>query len=129
MCNEKGYAFIDQSDIGLHHISKDGIHLNFKGHTILKMNILKCFYSFNPYMCDFLDLYEQFLWLRGGDSSIQQNHLNLDITLSIEGTSEISDTMNIDRNPLSISISNSDIISNYVFDDSNPYANEFFPAH
>ena len=61
LCNEKGYAFIDQSDIGLHHISKDGIHLNFKGHTILKMNILKCFYSFNPYMCDFLDLYEQFL--------------------------------------------------------------------
>ena len=37
--------------------------------------------------------------------------------------------MNIDRNPLSISISDSDIISNYVFDDSNPYANEFFPAH
>ena len=60
-CLEKGYNFIDNSDIVLDYISRDGIHPNEQGHCILKMNILKCMYSFNPYFCDFTNYYEKCL--------------------------------------------------------------------
>ena len=50
---------MDQSEILSCHISMDGIHPNFYGSTILKMNILSCFYTFNPYFTDFDYDYER----------------------------------------------------------------------
>ena len=62
LCKEHGYYFMDNNDIVLDkHISGDGIHPNELGHVILKMNILKCMNSFNPYLCDFIDFYERAL--------------------------------------------------------------------
>ena len=60
-CIKYGFHYMDNSDISVHHLSRDGIHLNFYGSIILKMNILKSFYSFNPYICDFLSTYEEAL--------------------------------------------------------------------
>ena len=63
MCNEQGFIFLDNSDITNRHISRDGLHPNKYGCTILKMNILKCFLSFNPYIfCNFDDLYNEALF-------------------------------------------------------------------
>ena len=61
-CFKEGFIFIDNSDITVAHLSKDGIHPNYYGFIILKMNILKCFPCFNPYICDFLDIYENALY-------------------------------------------------------------------
>ena len=61
-CIKEGFVFIDNSDITVAHLSKDGLHPNFYGFTILKMNILKCFPDFNPYICDFLGTYENALY-------------------------------------------------------------------
>ena len=58
-CAEEGFFYMDQSDILSCHISMDGIHLNFYGSTILKMNILLCFHTFNPYFTDFDFDYER----------------------------------------------------------------------
>ena len=61
-CVRYGYVYMDNNDITVdYHIGGDGIHPNEQGHTILKMNILKCMYSFNPYLCDFYDYYENCL--------------------------------------------------------------------
>ena len=49
---------MDQSDISSDHVSSDGVHLNFYGQTLLKMNILSCFNTFNPYFNDFENDYE-----------------------------------------------------------------------
>ena len=54
--------FMDQGDITVDHISADGIHPNFHGSTILKMNILSVFSSFNPYLCTFGEEYEKALY-------------------------------------------------------------------
>ena len=61
-CSEEGFYFMDQSDISPHHISGDGVHLNFYGQTVLKMNILSCFNTFNPYFNDFEYDYERSLF-------------------------------------------------------------------
>ena len=61
-CIKEGFVFIDNSDITVAHLSKDGLHPNFYGFTILKMNILKSFPNFNPYICDFLGTYENALY-------------------------------------------------------------------
>ena len=60
-CSEEGFYYLDQSDILSSHISMDGVHLNFHGQTILKMNILSCFRTFNPYLNDFVSDYDSAL--------------------------------------------------------------------
>ena len=60
-CMDEGFEFLDNLDIVLSHIGKDGIHPNNKGHTILKMNLLKCMFTFNPYCCDFTSFYDRCL--------------------------------------------------------------------
>ena len=58
-CLTKGYTYLDHSDIKLScHIGRDGIHPNDEGLGILQMNVLKCMLTFNPYLCDFLEQYE-----------------------------------------------------------------------
>ena len=58
----KGFIYIDNCEIELgRHIGKDGLHPNEQGHCILKMNLLKCMTTFNPYLCNFLDEYESYL--------------------------------------------------------------------
>ena len=57
-CSLEGFLYMDQSDISSDHVSSDGVHLNFYGQTLLKMNILSCFNTFNPYFNDFENDYE-----------------------------------------------------------------------
>ena len=57
-CLRENFVFIDQELISHAHLRYDGVHLNNFGTAIMKMNILKCFDSFNPYFNDFLTLYE-----------------------------------------------------------------------
>ena len=57
-CSLEGFLYMDQSDISSDHVSSDGVHLNFHGQTLLKMNILSCFNTFNPYFNDFENDYE-----------------------------------------------------------------------
>ena len=61
-CSEEGFIHMDQSDITSSHIEMQGVHLNFHGQTILKMNILSCFSTFNPYFNDFVDDYDRSLF-------------------------------------------------------------------
>ena len=61
-CREEQFIYMDQSNITSNHISKDGIHPNFYGQTILKRNILECFNTFNPYLSDFDHDYERSLF-------------------------------------------------------------------
>ena len=62
MCTEEGLIYLDHSDITTRHIGNDGLHLNYYGHVVLKMKILCCFNSFNPYICSFEPLYEKALF-------------------------------------------------------------------
>ena len=55
MCREEGFLYLDHSDITTRHISKDGHHPDKYGIVILKINLLKCFFTFNPFQCDFYD--------------------------------------------------------------------------
>ena len=57
-CSEEGFVYLDNSDVTIRHICDDGLHPNNYGINVLKMNILMCFYTFNPYLCDFYDYYE-----------------------------------------------------------------------
>ena len=57
-CSDEGFLFMDQGDITTAHISGDGIHLNYHGTTVLKMNLLLTFNSFNPYICTFDEEYD-----------------------------------------------------------------------
>ena len=61
-CQAEGFVYMDQSDITSDHISTDGVHPNFHGSTILKMNILSCFRTFNPFICDFVEEYDRALF-------------------------------------------------------------------
>lgn len=61
-CTIEGFLFMSQSDISSSHISMDGVHLNFYGQTLLKMNILSCFHTFNPYFIDFEHDYDRSLF-------------------------------------------------------------------
>ena len=61
-CSEEGFWYLDQSDITSSHIGHDGVHLNFFGQTLLKMSILGCFSSFNPYFTDFEHDYDKSLF-------------------------------------------------------------------
>ena len=61
-CSPEGFSFLDQSDISSSHISSDGVHTNFFGSTLLKMSILSCFHTFNPYFIDFEDDYDRSLF-------------------------------------------------------------------
>ena len=61
-CSQQGFYFLDHSDIhSFYHLDEGGLHLNVLGTCILKMNILKCFNSFNPYFNTFLRTYERAL--------------------------------------------------------------------
>ena len=62
MCRWEDYIFIDHSDITTRHICDDGLHPNKHGYAILEMNILHCFYTFNPYIANFLNVYEDALF-------------------------------------------------------------------
>ena len=57
-CLQEGFVFINNNNINLD-FHTDGLHLNDFGTAILKMNILRCFYSFNPFFNDFLTIYDQ----------------------------------------------------------------------
>ena len=61
-CATEGFRFMDQSDISSGHISSDGVHVNFYGATLLKMSILNCFSTFNPYLNNFEFDYERSLF-------------------------------------------------------------------
>ena len=61
-CAMEGFFFLDQSDISSSHISMDGVHPNFFGQTLLKMSILSCFHTFNPYFIDFEHDYDRSLF-------------------------------------------------------------------
>ena len=61
-CAIEGFRFMDQSDITTGHISMDGVHTNFYGATLLKMSILNCFHTFNPYLNDFEHDYDRSLF-------------------------------------------------------------------
>ena len=61
-CISEGFMFMSQSDISSSHISMDGVHPNFFGQTLLKMNILSCFHTFNPYFTDFKHDYDRSLF-------------------------------------------------------------------
>ena len=60
-CGEEGFNFINHSDIATAHIGYDGLHVNKYGRSILKMNLLCCFTSFNPYLCNFIQFFEECL--------------------------------------------------------------------
>ena len=62
VCLAENFVFIDQRDITLSHISSDGLHLNYDGSTILKMNILSVFSTFNRNLMNFIDDYEKALY-------------------------------------------------------------------
>ena len=52
-CIDHGFIYLDQSNITMQHISMDGLHLNHSGLHYMKLNLLKCFHTFNPFLCDF----------------------------------------------------------------------------
>ena len=58
-CIEEGFVYLDHSDITTWHLSDDGLHLNVYGHAVLKMNMFRCLFTFNPYLCDFMHLYDK----------------------------------------------------------------------
>ena len=50
-CIRQGFIFINNFEINsFQHLDEGGFHLNDFGTAILKMNILKCFTSFNPFL-------------------------------------------------------------------------------
>ena len=59
VCGEEGFFYLDHSDVTTAHLCGDGLHPNSYGTVILKMNILSCFNSFNPYLSSFYDFYEE----------------------------------------------------------------------
>ena len=59
-CLQEGFKFLDTKDIFLDfHLDDGGLHLNKFGTAILKMKILRCFDSFNPFFNDFVNIYDQ----------------------------------------------------------------------
>ena len=73
---------MDQSDITSSHISTDGVHTNFYGATLVKMSILNCFHTFNPYLNDFEFDYDRSLFwsaFTGQYSSFQALRCDNDI--------------------------------------------------
>ena len=61
-CHYEGFHFLEHSDITKQHLGYDGLHCNKYGYTIIKMNILRCFSTFNPFLCDFIDFYDDCLF-------------------------------------------------------------------
>ena len=61
-CLAENFVFMDQRDVTLAHISSDGIHPNYYGATILKMNILSVFRTFDRSLMNFKDDYEKALF-------------------------------------------------------------------
>ena len=54
-CLDKGYHFVDNSNISLYDLS-DGLHLNPYGNIKFMGNLLRCCESYNPYLDgDYLD--------------------------------------------------------------------------
>ncbi len=58
VCGEEGFHYLDHSEVTTSHLCGDGLHPNGHGTVILKMNILYCFNTFNPYLTNFFDFYE-----------------------------------------------------------------------
>ena len=58
VCGEEGFHFLDHSDVETRHLCGDGLHPNNQGTAILKMNVLQCFNTFNPYLSNFCEYYE-----------------------------------------------------------------------
>ena len=61
-CVDEGFYFLDHSDVTTSHLGYDGLHCNRFGYCILKMNILCCFTSFNPFICEFSNYYDESLF-------------------------------------------------------------------
>ena len=61
-CLAENFIFMDQNDISLLHISSDGLHLNYHGTTVLKMNILSVFSSFDFNLINFRNDYEKAMY-------------------------------------------------------------------
>ena len=61
-CLVENFVFMDQKDIVPSHISSDGLHLNYDGSTILKMNILSAFRTFDVNLINFKDDYEKVMY-------------------------------------------------------------------
>ena len=58
-CLDKGYHFVDNSNISLYDLS-DGLHLNPYGNIKFMGNLLRCCESYNPYLDgDYLDCHEK----------------------------------------------------------------------
>ena len=57
-CIAEDFVFMDQADITMAHISKDGIHLNSYGTSILLYNIMSVFNSFDGDSIDFKHDYD-----------------------------------------------------------------------
>ena len=60
-CADEGFIYMNQPDIVVGHLWRDNLHLNNYGLTILKMNILQNFLSFNYDNCTFKSEYEEAL--------------------------------------------------------------------
>ena len=81
-CNLEGFNVLDNENIFLKHLWNDGLHLNKVGSKFLKQNILGCFTSFNPYLCDFDFSYEDDDYRYTGvadilNNEVTGNHRNL----------------------------------------------------
>ena len=57
-CVAENFAFVNQDDIKLAHVSSDGVHLNSHGTAILMFNLFSIFSSFNSNLMDFKEDYE-----------------------------------------------------------------------
>ena len=57
-CIAEDFVFMDQADITMAHVSKDGIHLNSHGTSILLYNIMSVFNSFDGDSIDFKHDYD-----------------------------------------------------------------------
>ena len=59
-CLQEGFRFLKNDDIFLDfHMNSGGLHLNDFGTAVLKMKILRCFTSFNPFFNDFVRIYDE----------------------------------------------------------------------
>ena len=52
-CIKEGFQYLNNDNLAFRNLCEDGLHLNAEGNKYLKQNILRCFESFNPYLCNF----------------------------------------------------------------------------
>ena len=57
-CTAEDFAYMNQDDIKLAHISSDGVHLNSHGSAIIMFNVFSVFNSFDSNFIDFKEDYD-----------------------------------------------------------------------